>query len=99
MKPLVFGEVAETEESQSRLVINARPDAVYPRASEVLIFRNPATISSIFPGSMNCSCCKRAILISRVFLRYWVHESSRSALALGLVAHGAKEVRNRNGKD
>jgi hypothetical protein len=49
-KTVVFGEVAEIEESQSRLVINAQPDAVYLKASDTLIFRNLATISSIFPG-------------------------------------------------
>lgn len=50
MKPLVFGEVAEIEESQSRLVINAQPDAVYPRPSDILNFKSLATISSIFSG-------------------------------------------------
>jgi hypothetical protein len=49
-KALVFGEVAELEESQTRLVINALPDAVYFKDEDTLIFRNLATISSIFKG-------------------------------------------------
>ncbi|MDY7539166.1 hypothetical protein RGU72_12975 [Undibacterium sp. 5I1] len=49
-KTLVFGEVAEVQEGQDRLVINTQPDAVYFKASDTLIFRNLATISSIFTG-------------------------------------------------
>lgn len=49
-KTLVFGEVAKVEESENRLVINKTPDAVYYKASDILIFRNLATISSIFKG-------------------------------------------------
>ncbi|WP_232367620.1 ATP F0F1 synthase synthase [Alteromonas pelagimontana] len=49
-KTLVFGEAAELEKSQTRLVINALPDAVYYKASDTLIFKNLATISSIFVG-------------------------------------------------
>lgn len=49
-KTLVFGEVAELEKSQTRLVINALPDAVYYKAADTLIFRSLATISSIFNG-------------------------------------------------
>lgn len=49
-KTLVFGEVAALEQSQTRLVINAQPDAVYVKAADTLIFRNLATISSIFKG-------------------------------------------------
>lgn len=49
-KIIVFGEVAEIEESQKRLVINQLPDAVYLKALDTLVFRNLATISSIFPG-------------------------------------------------
>lgn len=48
-KTLVFGEIAKVEESENRLVVNAQPDAVYFKASDTLIFRNLATISSIFP--------------------------------------------------
>ncbi|MBC3936741.1 ATP F0F1 synthase synthase [Undibacterium sp. CY7W] len=49
-KTIVFGEVAEVEEGVNRLVINSQPDAVYFKASDSLIFRNLATISSIFEG-------------------------------------------------
>ncbi|MCH1920627.1 ATP F0F1 synthase synthase [Shewanella sp. A3A] len=49
-KTLIFGEVAELEQSQTRLVINPLPDAVYFKAADTLIFRNLATISSIFTG-------------------------------------------------
>lgn len=49
-KILVFGEAAELEKSQRRLVINALPDAVYFKAADTLIFKSLATISSIFKG-------------------------------------------------
>ncbi|PQQ28689.1 ATP F0F1 synthase synthase [Photorhabdus hindustanensis] len=49
-KMIVFGESAEVKESENRLVINSTPDAVYISASDTLIFRNLATISSIFHG-------------------------------------------------
>lgn len=49
-KTLIFGETAELEDSKNRLVVNTRPDAVYFKASDTLIFRNLATISSIFKG-------------------------------------------------
>lgn len=49
-KSLVFGEAAKLEQSQTRLVINALPDAVYFKSSDTLIFRKLATISSIFKG-------------------------------------------------
>lgn len=49
-KMIGFGEAAEIEESESRLVINALPDAVYYKDSNILIFKNLATISSIFRG-------------------------------------------------
>ncbi|WP_267834376.1 ATP F0F1 synthase synthase [Escherichia coli] len=49
-KTLVFGEAAEIEKSQTRLVINALPDAVYFKVDDTLIFKNLATISSIFKG-------------------------------------------------
>ncbi|MGS0534497.1 hypothetical protein [Pseudoalteromonas sp. SaAl2] len=45
-----FGEAAEIEESDSRLVINTLPDAVYFKNSNTLVFKNLATISSIFKG-------------------------------------------------
>lgn len=49
-KTLVFGEAATLEQSQTRLVINALPDAVYFKAADTLIFKSLATISSIFKG-------------------------------------------------
>ena len=49
-KTLVFGEAATLQQSQTRLVINALPDAVYFKGSDTLVFRNLATISSIFKG-------------------------------------------------
>ncbi|CZG66976.1 TPA: ATP F0F1 synthase synthase [Legionella pneumophila] len=49
-KTIVFGEAVKVEESESRLVINKIPDAVYYKTSDSLIFRNLATISSIFRG-------------------------------------------------
>lgn len=49
-KTIIFGETAELEETKTRLVINALPDAVYFKAADTLIFKNLATISSIFTG-------------------------------------------------
>ena len=49
-KLISLGEKVEIEASQDRLVINERPDAVYLTETDTLIFRNLATISSIFLG-------------------------------------------------
>ncbi len=49
-KTVSFGEVATVEECENRLVVNSKPDAVYLRSPDALIFRNLATISSIFKG-------------------------------------------------
>lgn len=49
-KTLAFGETAELDESENRLVVNSTPDSVYFKESDTLIFRNLATISSIFKG-------------------------------------------------
>jgi len=49
-KFLEFGEVAKLEQGSPRLVINELPDAVYFKQSDTLVFRNLATISSIFKG-------------------------------------------------
>lgn len=49
-KMIAFGEVATVEESDNRLVINTLPDAIYFKRTDTLIFRNLATISSIFKG-------------------------------------------------
>lgn len=49
-KMIGFGEAAEIEESNSRLVINSLPDAVYYKDDDTLIFKSLATISSVFKG-------------------------------------------------
>ncbi|HDY85564.1 hypothetical protein LCGC14_0470980 [marine sediment metagenome] len=49
-KTLIFGETVKLEKNQNRLVVNALPDAVYFKVTDTLIFRNLATISSIFKG-------------------------------------------------
>lgn len=49
-KIVIFGEVAEVENGVNRLVINQNPDAIYVKDSDTLIFRNLATITSIFDG-------------------------------------------------
>lgn len=49
-KTIAFGESAEIEENEGRLIINYTPDAVYLKDRDILIFRNLATISSIFKG-------------------------------------------------
>lgn len=49
-KTVIFGEAAKVEECDNRLVINSKPDAVYLHALDALVFRNLATISSIFTG-------------------------------------------------
>lgn len=47
-KFLGFGEVAQIEEPVDRLIINSTPDAVYFKQADTLVFRNLASISSIF---------------------------------------------------
>lgn len=49
-KTICFGEVAQIEEDEGRIVINSQPDAIYIKNSDTLIFRNLATISGIFNG-------------------------------------------------
>lgn len=49
-KAIIFGDVARLDVSADRLVINDQPDAVYFKEKDLLIFRNLATISSIFKG-------------------------------------------------
>lgn len=49
-KTICFGEVAQIEENEGRIVINSQPDAIYIKNSDTLIFRNLATISGIFKG-------------------------------------------------
>jgi hypothetical protein len=49
-KTIAFGEVATVEESDKRLVVNTLPDAIYQKGTDTLVFRNLASISSIFKG-------------------------------------------------
>ncbi|HEK1766243.1 TPA: ATP F0F1 synthase synthase [Pseudomonas putida] len=49
-KSIIFGEVAELDDGQLRLVINPTPDAIYLPKADSLVFRSLATISSIFKG-------------------------------------------------
>lgn len=49
-KVLGFGEVAKIEESNSRMIINEQPDAIYFKDFDTLVFRNLAAISGIFKG-------------------------------------------------
>lgn len=49
-KVIAFGEVATIEEGARRIVVKETPDAVYFRGSDVLIFKDIATVSSIFVG-------------------------------------------------
>ena len=49
-KMISFGEIAQIENNNNRLVINTQPDAIYLKESDALVFRNLATISSIFKG-------------------------------------------------
>jgi len=49
-KTIAFGEAAEVEQGGIRLIIKQFPDAVYFKSSDKLIFKNLATISSIFKG-------------------------------------------------
>lgn len=48
-KMITFGDVAVVEDGENRLVVNDIPDAIYVKKSDTLVFRNLATISSIFP--------------------------------------------------
>jgi len=49
-KMIAFGESAELESGGRRVVVNAMPDAIYQKDSDTLVFRNLATISSLFKG-------------------------------------------------
>ncbi len=49
-KMIAFGEVAMLEHSERRLAINPRPDAIYFKPMDMLIFKSLATISSVFRG-------------------------------------------------
>lgn len=49
-KFISFGEVAQIDERQDRIVIRSKPDAIYLKQSDTLVFKNLTTISSIFSG-------------------------------------------------
>lgn len=49
-KTLSFGEKVKLEEDKQRLFINKEPDAIYIKNKNILVFKNLATISSIFKG-------------------------------------------------
>ena len=49
-KMFVFGEVAELETTQDRIVVNEVPDAVYFPDEDTLIFYNLSSITSVFAG-------------------------------------------------
>lgn len=49
-KSIIFGEVAEIEQAENRLVIKPLPDAIYLKDSDTLIFRDLVGIASIFKG-------------------------------------------------
>ena len=49
-KMIAFGEAAELENTEKRLVVNEFADAVYFKEKDRLVFRSLATISSIFKG-------------------------------------------------
>lgn len=49
-KMIAFGQAAKLEQNDGRLVVNSMPDAIYLKDSDTLIFRNLASISSIFNG-------------------------------------------------
>lgn len=49
-KFILFGEVAKLEDSADRILVKANPDAIYIRKIDTLIFKDIASISSIFKG-------------------------------------------------
>ncbi|MEZ8087541.1 ATP F0F1 synthase synthase [Vibrio sp. 1S139] len=49
-KMIAFGEAAELESTEKRLVVNQVADAIYYKAQDKLVFKSLATISSIFKG-------------------------------------------------
>ncbi|MEZ8850869.1 ATP F0F1 synthase synthase [Vibrio cyclitrophicus] len=49
-KMITFGEAAELESTEKRLVVNQVADAIYYKAQDKLVFKSLATISSIFKG-------------------------------------------------
>ena len=49
-KMIAFGEAAEIESTEKRLVVNEFADAVYFKEKDRLVFRSLASISSVFKG-------------------------------------------------
>ncbi|WP_349975801.1 ATP F0F1 synthase synthase [Pseudomonas sp. WHRI 8519] len=49
-KSIIFGEVAELDDGQVRVVVNQTPDAIYLPKIDSLVFKNLAAISNIFKG-------------------------------------------------
>lgn len=49
-KMISFGEVAKLESLDNSLTIKALPDAIYQKNNDTLVFRNLATINSVFKG-------------------------------------------------
>lgn len=49
-KIIQFGDAAHLEESANRIIVKPVPDAVFIKGSDVLLFRDIAAVSSIFPG-------------------------------------------------
>lgn len=49
-KTISFGDVASIDEDGSRIVVKDKPDAIFLREKDSLLFRNLAAISSIFRG-------------------------------------------------
>jgi hypothetical protein len=52
-KAISFGDNVQLEEDRNRLYINSEPDAIYLKGEDKLIFRNLATVSSVFKGIDN----------------------------------------------
>lgn len=49
-KMIQFGEAAKLEDSVDRIVVKSTPDAVYYPSDDILLFRDMASVSSIFRG-------------------------------------------------
>ena len=49
-KIIQFGEAAHLEESANRIIVKSVPDAVFIKGSDVLLFKDISSVSSIFPG-------------------------------------------------
>lgn len=49
-KIINFGDTAKLEESIDRIIVKTNPDAVFLKNDDVLLFKDLATISSIFKG-------------------------------------------------